>query len=156
MDFFGGVKMTFGGFIDLLLKIKTERMSVQVVRYGAATVVSFAVDVAILYILTEIAGLNYLVSAAISFMTGSFVNYMICAFWVFNQKRFESKSIEFSGFILIGFAGMGLNTALLWLFTDVAGLYYLWSRLISAVIGFFAKYLARKYALFTSPDGDRL
>jgi putative flippase GtrA len=148
----GSVKTMFGDIFDLILMIITERKSFQVIRYGIANIVSFIIDFAILFILTDIAGFNYLISAAISYMTGICVLYLISIIWVFNQFRFKSKLIEISGFILIGVAGMGLNTALLWLLTDMAGMYYLWSRCISAVVGFFAKYLARKYKLFSEPS----
>ena len=151
MQFLSIAKKKFKDLFELLLKIKTDRLTVQVFRYGAVNAICLVIDFIGLYILTEWSGLNYLVSAAISFMIGNIINYLLCVSWVFHEKRFESKSIEFSGFILIGIAGMGVNTALLWLLTDMAGLYYLWSRCISAVIGFFLKYLARKHALFVKP-----
>ena len=69
--------------------------------------------------------------------------------WVFPKSRLKSRAAEFSIFVVIGLAGMGLNELLLWLFTDVLLLSYLASRLISAVVGYIWKYVLRKAMLFT-------
>ena len=135
-------------FIHSLIAKKTDQRLIQLFRYGTVTVISSAIDFGTLYILTEAADLHYLVSAIFAYSLGLIVNYLLSIIWVFHRKKLSSKAMEFIIFCLIGILGMGLNELLLWVFTDVLQLYFMVSRLISAVIGFLLKYVLRKWILF--------
>jgi putative flippase GtrA len=135
-------------FIQSLITEKTDHRLIQLFRYGTVTVISSVIDFGILYFLTETFGIHYLVSAVIAYTIGLIVNYALSIIWVFHKKKLKSRVMEFVIFSLIGLLGMGLNELLLWVFTDILQLYFMVSRLISAVIGFGLKYLLRKWILF--------
>ena len=135
-------------FLSALLQGTARGALVQVLRYAVVSGVSLGVDFGGLWLLTEAAGLHYLVSAAISYGLGMIVNYALSVVWVFPTRKLKSRTAEFGIFVAIGVAGLGLNEALLWLLTDVLRLHYLVSRSVSAIVGFFAKYVARRLALF--------
>jgi putative flippase GtrA len=59
-----------------------------------------------------------------------------------------NRMAEFSIFVVIGLAGMGINTLILWVWQGVLGLHYLLGRMVSAIIGYIWKFAARKLALF--------
>ncbi len=110
--------------------------------------VSFCVDFGLLALLTEVGGLFYLVSAAISFLAGTSVSYLFSILWVFEVRRFSSRGLEYLVFVLVGAIGLGLNEALLWLFTEPLAIHYLLSKVIAASIIFFWNFAARKWMLF--------
>jgi putative flippase GtrA len=113
-----------------------------------ASLVAFSVDFAVLALLTEAAGIHYLLSAGISFLLGSSVSYLLSILWVFPVRRLDSRLVEYALFVFVGMVGLGLNEGLLWAFTEGLGIYYLLSKVIAACLIFFWNFAARKLLLF--------
>jgi len=109
---------------------------------------AFSVDFGLLVLLTEIAGLHYLVSAALSFCVGASVSYTLSVLWIFRTRRFSSRLLEYALFVGVGVVGLGLNEVLLWLLTEPLGLYYMASKVVAAALIFFWSFGARKLILF--------
>ena len=81
---------------DLFHKLfygSTDKLLVQFVRYFFVGGFAFVVDFGLLYILTEYAGLHYLLSATLSFIAGLLVNYIISCLWVFNGSKFKNRLV---------------------------------------------------------------
>jgi putative flippase GtrA len=123
----------------------------QLMRSMGASLAAFAVDFAVLALLTEAARLHYLLSAGISFLLGTSVSYLLSVLLVFPVRRHDSRLVEYALFVLVGVMGLGLNEALLWAFTERLGIYYLASKVIAASLIFFWNFGARKYLLFRAP-----
>lgn len=81
-------------------------------------------------------------------MISVLVNYILSTKWVFNQDNIENKVLEFNLFILISTIGLGFTEILLYLFTDIFGIYYLISKVIAAVIVLFWNFLARRVMFY--------
>ncbi len=126
----------------------TDRLLVQFVRYFFVGSFAFVVDFGLLYILTEYAGLHYLLSATLSFISGLLVNYIISCIWVFSNSKFKNRLVEFLFFAAIGVVGLLLNDALIWLFTDCIGTHYMFSKIVAAAIVYLWNFFARKYLVF--------
>ena len=120
----------------------------QFIKSVAVSLVSFAVDLGILVLLTEWAGIHYLVSAALSFLAGTTLAYALSILWVFDVRSFHSRWGEYAVFVAVGIAGLGLNEALIWVFTELLAIHYVVSKLIAASIGFFWNFSARRWILF--------
>ncbi len=121
-------------------------------RYGIVSVAALSIDFAILTTLTSGLGLYYLWSSIISYSTGLIFSYVMSVAWVFKTRSTQNKAVEFSVFVGIGLLGLVLNSATMWFFTSVVGLVYIWSRLLSAVIAYTWKYVARRMLLFRSSE----
>ncbi len=132
-----------------LFRQKTDEDLIQFFRYFLVAVLSAGIDLSLLYILTEWAGLYYKIAAGISYILGMLVNYILSILWVFDKNRFgDEHSMGFAIFLSIGLIGLGVTLFLMWLFVDILSLYYMLSRCISMGIGYFWKYFARKYIIF--------
>jgi putative flippase GtrA len=131
-----------------LLKDQTNKTRIQLFRYLFVGGAAFIVDLLSLYILTDFFGIYYLISAAIAFILGLFVNYFLSVSWVFNKRKLDSKTFEFGIFAVIGIVGLGLNEVFIWFFTQELQVYYLLSKILAAVIILFWNFFARKYVLF--------
>ena len=134
--------------IDKLFRESTDKVFVQLFRYFFVGSAAFAVDFGLLWTLTDWCGVHYLLSAGISFAAGLTVNYMLSIWWVFNDHVLSSRIVEFALFGLIGLIGLGLNEAILWGATELAGIHYLSAKIISTVVVFLWNFLARKFLLF--------
>lgn len=125
-----------------------SRTARELLKTVAASQAAFWLDFGILALLTEAAGLHYLASAAFSFLAGTTLSYVLAIVWVFDTRRFSSKTAEYALFVLVGVVGLALNEALLWLFTEALGLHYLVSKAAAATLIFGWNFGARKLLLF--------
>ena len=126
----------------------TNSTFVQLFRYGFVGGIAFVADYGTLYVLTEYVHLYHLISAGVAFVIGLLVNYVLSIHWVFDEHSSSSKMTEFTIFAVIGIIGLGLNELIIYTGTDVCGLHYMLSKLISTIIVFFWNFFARKYVLF--------
>ncbi|MBQ7162145.1 MAG: GtrA family protein [Bacteroidales bacterium] len=129
---------------------RNKALVVQLLRYAVVGGVAFVVDYGSLWLLTEVVGLHHLVSAAIAFILGLICNYVISTAWVFGESKVSNRWVEFVIFSIIGVIGLGLNELIIYLCTDVCGLHYMLSKIISTVIIFFWNFFARRFILFKS------
>ena len=135
-------------WLDKLFKAPTESTFIQLFRYGFVGGLAFLVDYGTLVLLTEFAGLHYLLAATISFILGLISNYLLSITWVFNQHKLNNRWVEFLLFAFIGVVGFGLNDAIMFLCTERCGIHYTLSKIIATAIVFFWNFLARKLILF--------
>jgi putative flippase GtrA len=127
---------------------KSDNILVQLFRYFGSSGVAFVVDLSLLYIITEWFGVHYLISNIIASVTAMVSNYLLSVLWVFSRRSINNRTAEFTIFMLTGVAGLGLNQLLLWLFTDIVGIYYMISKFFAAVIGYLSKFFVRRNLLF--------
>ncbi|MFQ6129253.1 MAG: glycosyltransferase [Candidatus Hadarchaeaceae archaeon] len=97
---------------------------------GASGVV---VNLGLLWILTEIAGLFYLVSAAFSIETSILSNFVLNELWTFRDRTRSTSGIpkRASKFNLIGIVGFVINLVIIGALTELLGMHYM----ISALFG---------------------
>jgi len=126
----------------------TDKITGQFLRYTCVGGVAYLVDISALFLLTELVGIHYLGSAAIGFLLGLVINYALSTIWVFNSKRLQNRSSEFSVFAIIGIGGLGLNELLIWIFTDLALMHFMLAKVASTVFTLLWNFSARKYFLF--------
>lgn len=127
---------------------RTNSLLVQFLRYTVVGGFAFVVDFALLVLLTSLAGLHYLISAVLAFLAGLTTNYVLSVVWVFHQRTYSSRRLEFLLFGGIGLVGLGLNEILMWLFTDRVGLHYTISKLGATFFIYLWNFLARRFCLF--------
>jgi len=135
-------------FLTKVFISPTQSTFLQLFRYGFVGGIAFVVDYGTLFLCTEFAGIHHLISAAIAFVLGLIVNYLLSTSWVFASRAMTSKLAEFFIFSIIGVIGLGLNEIIIYSGTDILGLHYMLSKLISTAIVFFWNFFARKLILF--------
>jgi putative flippase GtrA len=128
---------------------KSDKTSVQLLKYGFVGGIAYCVDFGFLFFLTEVIKIHYLISAAIAFILGLLTNYALSIFWVFPKRTLANKRTEFLLFSIIGLIGLGINEVIIWFFTEFIHYHYLISKIFSTVIVFFWNFIARKKILFS-------
>ena len=131
-----------------LFRDHTNKTRIQLFRYIFVGGAAFLVDFISLFILTQYFGIFYLISAALAFILGLAVNYLLSVRWVFNNRKLEKRSFEFGIFAIIGIVGLALNEFFIWFFTQDIQIFYLYSKILAAVIILFWNFFARKFILF--------
>ena len=141
-------------FLHKLLWKPTNRTLVQVFRYNFLGSAAAIVDIGLLFLLTEVFGMYYLVSAAISFSVGLVINYAVSSVWIFPKSRVRNRYVAFAAYGLIGVAGLALNQTLMRLFTEHLHIFYGFSKLVSNAIISLWNFFARKYLLYRPSPCD--
>ena len=86
----------------------------QFMKFSVVGVIAFVIDYGLLALLTEVFGINYLVSATITF-TASVVFYYIASMrYVFTHKEDMSRRREFIIFVVLSVIGLLINNGLMW------------------------------------------
>jgi putative flippase GtrA len=117
--------------------------------YALGAAAAFAVDFALLWLLVDRFGMHYLSAAALSFLAGTTVVYLVSVRHAFRYRRVDDRRLEFGYFAAIGAAGIVLNLVLMYLFVEWLTLHYLAAKVGAAGVSFVANFAARRWFLFT-------
>lgn len=121
-------------------------MRTELIKFLIAGGSCFALELAVLWSLTELGGINYLWSAAAAFSIAVAVNYVMCIRWVWSSARRSSKTAAI--FLLTSVVGLGINQLCMYSFVEFVGLHYMLAKIFSTAIvtawNFFTKRLALK------------
>jgi putative flippase GtrA len=131
-------------FMNKWLFQSTDKWLIQFIRYFFVGGVAALVNILLLFILTDIFFIYYLLSNVLSFIAGLTVNYILSKRLVF-YTNFGNKKIEFILYGFIGGIGLVFDTGLIYFFTEIMGIYYLFSKIISTFLVFVWNFLARKF-----------
>lgn len=126
----------------------SQRYTVQLVRSLAVSVISLIFDFSTLVACKELVGINYLVAAAIGFIVGVIVNYLLSIVWVFPDHKLSSRHAEFVIFVIICAIGLGLNLAIIAGMVQGLSVDYRLAKLVSTIVVFFWNFFARKKILY--------
>lgn len=125
---------------------------IQAIKYFIVGGFCTILDFILLYLLTVHAGINYVTSSIISFMSGTVLNYVLCTYWIFKVRVVEKRHHEFFYYAIITAVGLGINTGLIWLLTEFAGIFFMLSKLMATFATYWWNFFARKYFLHTIKD----
>lgn len=90
------------------------------------------VNMGLLWFLTEVAGLFYLLSSVIAVEAAIANNFVWNELWTFHDRRrpgSHERLKRLAKFNAVSIGGLGINVAVLWFLTERLGLYYLVSNL---------------------------
>lgn len=123
-------------------KEKIKKLIDQILRFGVVGGIAFVIDYSILYILTEFAGIDSLISAAIAFTVSVIFNYIASIKWVFDVNKEQTKKdvIIFFGLSIIG---LGINELIIYIGNNI-GIHYMISKLGSTFIVMIYNFITRK------------
>lgn len=109
-----------------------KKITKEFFRYAVVGASGIFVNIFYLYTLTESLGIYYLLSEIFAFSIATFSNFIFNKIWTFRENmnyRFVMKGIKF--FVVAGVA-LVVNLFFLWFFTEVMGIYYLFSQILAS------------------------
>ncbi len=125
---------------------KSNNTFIQFFRYIFVGGVAFLADGGSLFLITTI-GVNYLISVIFAFVIGLAVNYGLSKLLVFENSSVNGK-IEFLVYGIIGVIGLGFTEIIMYVLTEIAGLYFMVSKVIATIIVLVWNFVARKITLY--------
>ena len=116
----------------------------QIIRFGIVGFLCFFIEYGILVFLTEVAGINYLISNACGFAVAVIVNYIMSICFVFDADKERNKVKEFIVFLLFSIGGLGINQAVMWGAVELLGIHYMVSKIGATAIVMVYNFITRK------------
>ena len=113
-----------------------KRLIEQLLKFGVVGAIALLIDFGLMVLLTELFGLNPILSAAISFTVSLICNYLLSMRFVFSRRDDLSRRREFVIFVVLALIGLGINELIMWLgdvTLNAAGIDYAHSNLYMAV-----------------------
>jgi putative flippase GtrA len=120
----------------------------QGIRFIIVGVFTAGIDLALLVFLVEYVQMNYLIAAAIGFLTGSTSNYLLSILWVFYRGRYRNVFFEYITFTLLTCVGLGINQVTLYLGVLYIHIYYIYIKLFSLILVTLFNFMTKKFIVF--------
>ena len=121
-------------------------------KFGVVGAIAFFIDYGLLALLTEVFGVNYLVSATISFSVSVVFNYLASMRYVFTHKQGMSRRREFAIFVVLSVIGLFINNLCMWAGVELLGVHYLIVKLGATAIVMVWNFVTRKIFLDAGKD----
>ncbi len=122
-------------------------MFAAMIRYGFVSVAALAVDVGILRVLTEVAGLHYMIGASAGFGCGLIVNYALSRKTVFGAAG-PMQAREFLMFAGVGALTLVLTLGIMSLLVETFGVNYLVAKAAAVGLSFVSNFALRRRFVF--------
>ena len=119
----------------------------QFMKFGVVGVIAFFIDYVLLFVLTEFGGINYLVSATISFTASVIFNYIASMRYVFTHKEDMSRRKEFVIFVVLSAIGLVINNVCMWAGVEIFGIHYMITKIGATFIVMVWNFVTRKIFL---------
>ena len=130
--------------MDKMLK---NKLMIQLMRFAVVGGSAFAIDYGVMIFLTELFGVDYLISCGISFTVSVIYYYILSVKWVFDVGDGRDKRKEFVLFLFMSIIGLGLNQLLMWLLVEKMEIYYMMAKIMVTVVVMVYNFITRKLFL---------
>lgn len=124
-----------------------KNLIAQIMKFGVVGVIAFVIDYGAMVFLTEVFGLNPVVSATISFIVSVIFNYIASMRYVFSHKEDMSRSREFVIFIVLSVIGLIINDVLMWAGTELVSIDYRIVKIFATAVVMVWNFITRKIFL---------
>lgn len=120
----------------------------RIIKYIIAGGTAAAVNIAGIYILTDLFHLWYLASGVLAFLVAFVVSFTLQKFWTFNDHSTENVHIQVSIYLIVSLISLLWNTFLLYIFVDVFHIWYLLAQIFAGAIVALSNYFMYKKFVF--------
>ncbi len=107
------------------------------------------VNIIILYLLTEKAGIYYIISAIFSFIVAMTSNFILNKIWTFKESIKLNVGKKYLQFGLVSITALIVNLFFLYAFTEFLGIYYIISQVLAIGVALIINFLGNKIWTFS-------
>lgn len=102
-------------------------------RNTAASCIVFGINLALLWVLTQSAGMGELTAASVAFVAANSVHYALSSSWIFRGTQRDLR-LGFAYFLVNGLIGLGITMALYAAMLALTSLHYITARILVSLI----------------------
>jgi len=120
-------------------------VGMRIMRFVVTGAIAAAVNLSVLYVATAYGHIWYLYSAMLSFIVAFVVSFLLSKFWAFGNRARLGTERQLVLHLLVATANLGINTALMYLFVEGFGLWYMFAQVCAAILIAFESYFAYQW-----------
>lgn len=124
-----------------------ERAS-RLLRYLISGGTAAAANIGLLFALVQFTGMHYLPASVASFLASVAVSFTMQKFWTFQDASLRGAPMQFGRYLVVLCGNLALNTVLMYLLVDEAGLWYLYAQVLATVAVAVAGYFGYRHFVF--------
>ena len=132
-----------------------QNLIAQIMKFGVVGILATLLDYVVMIVLTEVFGVPPVASSTISFSISVVFNYLASMRYVFSHREGMSRRREFIIFLVLSIIGLGINAALMWVGTELAGIDYRIVKLFATAVVMVWNFVSRKVLLDGSGNSGR-
>jgi len=120
----------------------------RLIKFGLVGLSGIVVNMGLLYLLTEYAGVYYLVSAVVAIEVSILNNFILNDFWTFSSRRLIHRYSwikRLFAFHIIAAGGLLINLGVLYLLVEFAGIYYMIANLTGILVAFLWNFFLNRH-----------
>lgn len=149
-----GKKLNWSHGIDIVLAIVLARFGIplrlvasvsRVLRFIISGGLAAVVNILMLYILTEYAGIWYVISAGLSFIAAFGVSFVLQKYWAFRNRRMQGTQTQMAFHLTTALLNLCLNVVLIYVLVEFAGVWYIFAQIIAAILIAFESFFAFRW-----------
>jgi len=129
---------------------------IKMIQFGSVGGLMIILNVEILYILTNLLGIYYIISAILSYLLLTVLSFSLNEKWTFNSVTNHARENPWhrlATYYIISISGMSLNIIILFLLTEFGNVYYLYSSIIASLLVFFWNFSLNKKITWRENQG---
>ncbi len=108
------------------------------------------VDLVLLYALTDIFGLWYLLSAILAFIAAFFISFYLQKFWTFSDNSREKILKQMILYFMVGLINLCINTLGMYILVDKLEVMYVLAQIIMGALIAISSFLIYKFIIFST------
>jgi dolichol-phosphate mannosyltransferase len=120
----------------------------QVVRFVVSGGLTALVNLIVLFVLTDLAGIWYLASSVIAFIVAVVVNFFLQKVWTFRDTERARMGKKAALFLLVSLGHLTLNTVSMYVLVDILSVWYLAAQCIVMLVLALVTYRLYKHTIF--------
>ena len=125
------------------MKLNNKTTS-QFIKFSIIGTVGTTIHLAILYSLTEFAGVYYIISAVAAFFVALTNNFLMNKFWTFRETSKGKHVKRYITFLIVAITAFLVNIAILYTITEFFKIHYLISQVIAIAISLWINFFGSK------------
>lgn len=112
-----------------------------IVRYLISGGTAAISNISFLFLLVHFLSVHYLYASVIAFVMSIAVSFTMQKFWTFQDTPLHDVHVQFTRYLVVLLVNLALNTLLMYIFVEKAGLWYLYAQILAtalvAIVGYF-------------------
>lgn len=103
-------------------------------RFFISGGIGAAVNISVLFLLTHVADLWYILSSIVAFIISICASFVLQKFWTFKDNGTDMVRLQATWYALLALINLGLNTALIYSFVDGLGFHYIVGQICTSIL----------------------
>lgn len=120
----------------------------KLVRYLISGAAAAASNLVALFFLVQFGHVHYLKASVLAFVMSVVVSFTMQKFWTFHDNPVYDMHAQFARYLAVMLANLTLNTTLVYLLVEIAGVWYLAAQFVATVVIAVTGYFGYRHFVF--------